>query len=76
MADNMVMLPTASEQRRELPTAQGQTRYTMETEDGTLVWVPEDKLEAWKKADHEAPLNRAEQQVLDKMLERTFRKRA
>ena len=50
-----------------------ETRYLMETDDGTLVWVPEYKVEAWQKADHEAPLNRAERQVLDCTLKRTLK---
>ena len=36
--------------------AQEERRVCMTTEDGTQVWIPESKVEAWKQADHNAPL--------------------
>lgn len=45
-----------------------------ETEDGFLTRVPEEKLEARKKAQAgpAAPLNRAERQLRDKIVQRVF----
>lgn len=54
-----------------LPTA-GQSSYLMETEDGFLTRVPEDKVESWQKADHSAPLNRAEQRLKDRILDELY----
>lgn len=54
-----------------LPTLdEKKTRYQMESEDGWTVSVPEDKLEAYSRADHEAPLSRSEQRLLDRLRER------
>ena len=52
--------------------AQKQNVYLIETEDGSLVRVPEDKLEAWEKADHKAPLSKAEQQFKDRILRELY----
>lgn len=50
------------------PAKQKETVYLMEDKDGFLVRVPESKLDAWCKAQAEPPrpLNKAEQQVIDK----------
>lgn len=50
------------------PAKQKETIYLMEDKDGFLVRVPESKLDAWCKAQAEPPrpLNKAEQQVIDK----------
>ena len=50
----------------------GKTRYLVETEDGFLVSVPEDKMESWQKADHDAPLTPAEQRLKDRILEELY----
>lgn len=42
--------------------------YLMEMEDGSLVRVPEEKLEAWERADHKAPLTPAERQLKERLL--------
>lgn len=42
-------------------------RYLMEDADGWAVSVPEDKLEAWTRADHKAPLNSSERRALDRL---------
>ena len=46
----------------------------MEDRDGFMVRVPASKLESWKKAQQEPPrpLNKAEQQVRDMILQRIF----
>ena len=47
----------------------------METEDGFLVRVPESKVESWTRAQKErgsAPLNRAEQQLKDKLVRQIY----
>lgn len=48
--------------------------YLMEDRDGFMVRVPASKLESWKKAQQEPPrpLNKAEQQVRDMILQRIF----
>ena len=48
--------------------------YLMEDKDGFTVRVPESKLEAWQKAQSEepAPLNKAEQQLVDKIVQRIY----
>ena len=51
---------------------QGKTRYLMETDDGFLVSVPEDKVESWQRADHNAPLNKAEQRLKDRILDELY----
>lgn len=33
----------------------------LETDDGMTVCIPEDKLESWEEADHNAPLNESQQ---------------
>lgn len=63
----------------ELPgqEQQGKT-YLVETQDGFQVRVPEDKLESWQKAQKErgnAPLNRAEQQLADKIVQSLYRRK-
>ena len=51
---------------------QGKTRYLMETDDGFLVSVPEDKVESWQKADHSAPLTAAERQLIDRIVQELY----
>lgn len=46
--------------------------YLMEGPDGTLTRVPADRLEAWKAADHSAPLTPAEQRLKEAILERLY----
>ena len=49
-------------------------RYLMETGDGFAVSVPESRLEAWQRAQagRHAPLNKAEQQLRDRIVERLY----
>jgi hypothetical protein len=58
-------LPMADDQER------GTQRYSLdeEDEDGQTVRVPADRLNAWEQADHSAPLNRAEQQLKERLLQ-------
>ena len=44
----------------------------MESEDGFLVRVPEEKRAAWGQADHKAPLTPAEQQLKKRLLESIY----
>ena len=37
-----------------------------------LCRVPEDKLASWEKADHNAPLNKAERRLVDKLLREIY----
>ncbi len=48
--------------------------YLMETEDGFTVRVPESKLEDWQKAQSApaVPLNKAERQLKDKIMQRLY----
>lgn len=55
-----------------LPKAERETTYLIEADDGTLVRVPESRLEAWKAADHNAPLNKAEQRLKDRILQEIY----
>ena len=43
---------------------QKERRVCVETEDGMTVWIPESKLEAWEKADHNAPLSEEQKEML------------
>lgn len=56
------------------PEARGKRTYLAETEDGFLARVPEDKLGSWQEeqAGPAAPLNRAEQQLKDKIMQRIY----
>lgn len=51
-----------------------ETVYLLEDKDGFMVRVPESKLEAWEKAQREPsrPLNRAEQQLIDRIVESVY----
>ena len=54
-----------------------QPAYLMETQDGTLVRVPADRLEQWQKAQaaqkKEAPqLSRSEQRLKDRIMQEIF----
>lgn len=42
--------------------------YLVEMEDGFLVRVPEEKMEAWQRADHKAPLTPEEQRFKERLL--------
>lgn len=67
--DEKKMQPQQPEQQ-----PQQEEIYLMEDEDGFMVRVPASKLESWKKAQQEPPrpLNKAEQQVRDMILQRIF----
>lgn len=57
-----------------LPQQSRETQYLIEDKDGFLVRVPESKLESWQQAQREQsrPLNRAEQQLVDKIVESIY----
>lgn len=42
--------------------------FLIEMEDGFLVRVPEEKMEAWQRADHRAPLTPEEQRFKERLL--------
>lgn len=46
--------------------------YLVEMEDGFLVRVPEEKMEAWQKADHKAPLTPAEERAIEMILDSLY----
>lgn len=56
------------------PSSMNETVYLMEDKDGFLVRVPESKLEAWEQAQREPsrPLNRAEQQLVDRVVQSVY----
>lgn len=49
-------------------------RLLVETEDGTLISVPADKLDDWAKAQVEGPrpLNKAEQRLRDRIVQEIY----
>ena len=57
-----------------LPQQSRETQYLMEDKDGFLVRVPESKLESWQQAQREpsGPLNRAERQLVGKIVESIY----
>lgn len=61
-------------QAGSLPQQPRETQYLMEDRDGFLVRVPESKLESWQQAQREpsGPLNKAEQQLVDKIVESIY----
>lgn len=68
MMDGRSSLESSS---REQPR---ETVYLMEDRDGFLVRVPESRLEAWERAQQEPsrPLNRAERQLVDRIVESIY----
>lgn len=46
--------------------------YLLETADGFSVRVPADRVESWQKADHNAPLTRAEQLLKERILDELY----
>ena len=60
-------------ERKDRPGGQ-ETVYLMEDRVGFLVRVPESRLEDWKRAQQEPsrPLNRAERQLRDKIVESIY----
>lgn len=52
--------------------AQEERRVCMTTEDGTQVWIPESKVEAWKQADHNAPLTPEEKEAVRRIVEQIY----
>lgn len=55
-----------------LPKPEKEPVYLMETDDGTMVRVPESKLEAWEAADHSAPLTKAERRLKDRIVQEIY----
>lgn len=49
-------------------------RLLVETEDGTLISVPEDKLDDWEAAQKSEPrpLNKAEQRLRDRIVQEIY----
>lgn len=71
----LVTQQTKAQQGLRLPNPDGQQKYLMETEDGMLVPVSEENLDAWSEAQKnsaEEPLNSTELQLLDKVLEMLY----
>ena len=64
------------DEKQKNPQQQNQQEetYLMEDKAGFMVRVPASKLEAWKKAQQQPPrpLNKAEQQVRDLLVQRIF----
>ena len=63
---------------QKMPQAKPETQrsfLTIETEDGMSVTVPEDKMESWQKADHKAPLSKAEQRLKDAIVTSIYGKK-
>ena len=56
------------------PEAKGKRTYLAETGDGFLTRVPEDKLGSWQEeqAGPAVPMNRAEQLLKDKIMQRIY----
>ena len=67
MDDRTSLQSSGQERTRE-------TVYLMEDKDGFLVRVPESRLEAWERAQQEPsrPLNRAERQLVDRIVESIY----
>lgn len=61
------------DEQQKQPKQQEQV-YWMEDKDGFMVRVPASKLESWKAAQQQPPrpLNKAEQQVRDLLVQRIF----
>ena len=53
-----------------------ETEYLMEAKNGIKVWVPESKLEEWKKAQENGPeeLTPAEKRLKEMIMERFYGK--
>ena len=49
---------------------QNERRVCVETEDGMTVWIPESKMEAWEKADHNAPLSDEQKEMVSKIMKK------
>lgn len=49
-----------------------ENRVCVTTDSGNMIWIPESRLEAWEKADHDAPLNEKEQELLHKIISRIY----
>lgn len=47
-------------------------RIFLETDDGMTVCIPEDKLESWEEADHNAPLNESQQGMVKEIMNRIY----
>ena len=49
-----------------------ENRVCVTTDSGNTIWIPESRLEAWEKADHDAPLTEKEQELLHKITSRIY----
>lgn len=66
---NLNKLPAGS-----LPQQSRETQYLVEDRYGFLLRVPESKLESWQQAQREpySRMNKAEQQLVDKIVESIY----
>ena len=53
-------------------TGARENRVCVTTDSGNTIWIPESRLEAWEKADHDAPLTDKEQELLNKIKSRIY----
>lgn len=53
-------------------TVASENRVCVTTDSGNTIWIPESRLEAWEKADHDAPLTEKEQEILHKIKARIY----
>ena len=53
-------------------TGARENRVCVTTDSGNTIWIPESRLEAWEKADHDAPLTDKEQELLNKIKLRIY----
>lgn len=53
-------------------TGARENRVCVTTGSGNTIWIPESRLEAWEKADHDAPLTDKELELINQMKERIY----
>lgn len=53
-------------------TGARENRVCVTTDSGNTIWIPESRLEAWEKADHDAPPTEKEQELLHKITSRIY----
>ena len=49
-----------------------ENRVCVTTDSGNTILIPESRLEAWEKSDHDAPLTEKEQELLHKITSRIY----
>lgn len=53
-------------------TGARENRVCVTTDSGNTIWIPESRLEAWEKADHNAPLNESQQRMVKEIMDRIY----